>query len=67
MRKKLKEEKKDMRMYTNPDTRSIWKKRADRVGFQVWKGKDLQDMTDEEIQKAFDGLQKECGIGYIWA
>lgn len=52
-------------MFTEPDTRSPWQKRAERVGFNVWQGKRLQDMTDAEIEAAFDGLAEVAGIHYI--
>lgn len=46
--------------------KSVWQRRAERAGFWVWKNRKLQDMTDGEIQDAFEGLAKEYGISYVW-
>ena len=55
-------------MFTDTTVRaSKWQRRAEVVGFTVWKNRKLTDMTDVEIKAAFDGLAKECGISYIWA
>lgn len=52
-------------MFTDTDVRSPWKKRAERVGFKIWQGKRLQDMTDAEIEAAFDGFAECAGVHYI--
>jgi len=46
--------------------KSIWQRRAERVGFYLWKGRPLCLMSDEEIKTAFEGLNREYGIDYIW-
>ena len=54
-------------MYTSTDTRTIWQRRAARARFLVWGGRTVADMSDADIEAAFDGLAAEYGISYIWA
>lgn len=51
---------------TTDDKRTLWQRRADRVGFRVWKNRQLQDMSDAEIEAAFTALAREHRIHYIW-
>lgn len=53
-------------MIIDNDNRTLWQRRADRVRFLVWQGRELQEMTDSEIKAAFDGLSREHSISYIW-
>lgn len=53
-------------MFTSNDTRTVWQRRAAQVGFTVWNNRRLSDMTDAEIEAAFQALSRECGISYIW-
>ena len=52
-------------MYSEPYTPK-WKRRAECVGFLVWKGKALREMTEKEIEAAFSDLSREHRISYIW-
>ena len=58
-------------MFTDTDTRSTWQRRAARAGFQVWNNRKLADMTDTEVQAAFEGLATDkslpVNIRYVWA
>lgn len=52
-------------MFTDPNPKTEWQRRAERVGFHVWQNKRVLDMTDAEIKAAFDGLAETAGIHYI--
>ena len=45
---------------------TIWQHRAASVGLSVLDNKRLSEMTDVEIQSAFDALGRRYGIHYIW-
>ena len=47
------------------DQKTAWQRRAERVGFYVWKNRRVQEMTDAEIEAAFDGFAEVAGIHYI--
>ena len=44
----------------------VWRRRAERVGLYMQDGKRTSDMTEEEIESAFDALGREFGMHYIW-
>ncbi len=54
-------------MYTVPeDTRTMWQRRAARVGFSIYNNRRLADATDAEIEAAFEALARDHGIYYLW-
>lgn len=44
----------------------MWRERALRVGFKVWRDRVVAQMSEREIEEAFDGLSRYYGISYIW-
>jgi hypothetical protein len=53
-------------MHYDPEQKTVWQARADRVGFRVWQNKNVKEMTDDEIEKAFLGLGAVYGVQYVW-
>lgn len=43
-----------------------WRRRADAVGFRVLNGRAVYEMSEEEIEAAFQILSRDYGISYIW-
>lgn len=48
--------------YTLP----LWRARARHVGFRIWKGQNVDQLSEIEIQAAFIAMSREYGISYIW-
>lgn len=49
------------------DPKTIWRRRAKAVGFKVMHGKRLEDMTETEVEAAFQCLSRDYGYSYTWA
>jgi hypothetical protein len=49
------------------DPAKKWKRRAECAGLVAMQGKYIKDMTEKEIEEAFDVLSKKYGVSYIWS